>query len=295
MIGVLAAALAGLGAYLLWTATVHGRRGLGRRREARPVRPVSLLERTGLRPGELRRLAVPVSMAAAVSAAVGFVVFGGVLPAVVIGGFAASFPVATVRARRRRQLETAAGAWPTMLEELRLLTGSAGRSIPQALIEVGRRAPGELRPAFALAEREWLLTTDFELMVGVLKESLRDPTADIVAETLLVAYEVGGGLERPLGDLVEDRVLAQQGRKDALTKQAGVRFARLFVLLVPLGMALAGLSIGTGRSAYRTPGGQAAVVVAVLSVVACWLWAGRLLLLPGEPRVFTASAGGRPR
>ena len=35
-------------------------------------------------------------------------------------------------------------------------------------------------------------------------------------------------------------------------KQAGVRFARRFVLIVPVGMAVAGLSIGTGREAYRT-------------------------------------------
>ncbi len=97
---------------------------------------------------------------------------------------------------------------------------------------------------------------------------------------------MGAGLDRQLADLVEDRLLAEQGRKDALSKQAGVRFARLFVLLVPLGMALAGLSIGTGRAAYRSAGGQAAVVVALVSVVACWVWAGRLLVLPREPRVF---------
>lgn len=295
MIGVLAAALAGGGTYLLWSAVVHGRRGVAPRREPWAGRPADLLGRAGVRPGELRRLGAPAGVAAAVSAAAGFVVFGGPLPAVVIGLFGASFPVATARARRRRQRETAAGSWPAMLEELRLLTGSAGRSIPQAVIEVGRRAPAELRPAFALAEREWLLTTDFDRMVGVLKDGLRDPTADVVAETLLVAYEVGGGLERQLADLVEDRLLAQQGRKDALTKQAGVRFARIFVLLVPLGMALAGLSIGSGRAAYRAPSGQAAVVVAVLSVVACWLWAGRLLRLPAEPRVFAAPGGPVPR
>ena len=53
-----------------------------------------------------------------------------------------------------------------------------------------------------------------------------------------------------------------------------------------IGMALAGLSIGTGRSAYQTPGGQIAVTVGLLSVVACWFWSGRLMRLPGEPRVF---------
>ena len=70
------------------------------------------------------------------------------------------------------------------------------------------------------------------------------------------------------------------------SKHAGVRFARRFVLLVPLGMALVGMSIGNGRAAYATPWGQTMVVVGIASVVACWVWAGRLLRLPEEQRVF---------
>ena len=69
--------------------------------------------------------------------------------------------------------------------------------------------------------------------------------------------------------------------------QAGVRFARRFVLLVPLGMAAAGLSVGNGREAYRTPLGQVAVLAALAMVAVCWVWAGRILRLPEEERVFS--------
>jgi len=58
------------------------------------------------------------------------------------------------------------------------------------------------------------------------------------------------------------------------------------VLLVPLGMALAGLSIGTGRQAYQTAIGQIGVAVGLGMIVVCWVWAGRLLRLPEEERVF---------
>jgi tight adherence protein B len=173
------------------------------------------------------------------------------------------------------------------LEEIRLLTSSLGRSIPQALFEAGQRAPDVLRPAFAAAQREWSLSTDFARTVSVLKAGLADPTADAACETLLVAHEVGGAdLDRRLLALVEDRVIDVQGRKDARSKQAGVLFARRFVLAVPLGMALVGLSIGTGRRAYATAFGQTMVVVGVAAVVLCWVWAGRLLRLPEEQRVF---------
>jgi tight adherence protein B len=217
----------------------------------------------------------------------GYLLFGSVLPAVVAGLFAASFPVSAYRTKRRNSLAAASEAWPRMLEELRLRTGSLGQSIPQALFEVGRRAPADWRPAFAAAEREWLLTTDFPRTLSLLKDRLADPAVDAVCETLEVAHAVGGtDLDAKLGELIDDRVLDIQGRKDAASRQAGVRFARRFVLLVPLGMALAGLSIGTGRSAYQTPGGQIAVTIGLLSVVACWMWSGRLMRLPDEPRVF---------
>jgi tight adherence protein B len=65
-----------------------------------------------------------------------------------------------------------------------------------------------------------------------------------------------------------------------------VRFARRFVLLVPAGMAFVGLSIGNGRAAYATPWGQSMVALGIAGIVGCWLWAGRLLKLPEEERVF---------
>ena len=176
-----------------------------------------------------------------------------------------------------------------MIEELRLQATTLGRSIPQALFDVGGRAPVELRPAFAAAQREWLITTDFTRTLDVLKARLADPTADAVCETLLVAHEVGGtDLDRRLEALIDDRIQDTQGRKDARARQAGARFARRFVLIVPAGMALAGMSVGTGRAAYQTPTGQVLVVVAIALVIACWVWAGRIMQLPEEERVFDA-------
>jgi tight adherence protein B len=286
---------AGYGACLLYTAIVCGERGLAPRTvpavrtAAREVR--ARLGAAGLRGVDPLSLGAATAVFAVAGAAGALVLFGRVLPALAAGGFAASFPLAGFRARYQRRLDAAQDAWPRMLEELRLLTGSVGRSIPQALFEVGRRAPAELRPAFAVAHREWLLTMDFNRTVDVLKLQLADPTADVVCETLVVAHEVGGGgLDRRLAELIEDRILDSKGRKDAEAKQAGVRFARRFVLLVPLGMALAGLSIGTGRAAYEAESGQVAVTVGLAAVIVCWVWSGRLMRVPPEPRVFAQPA-----
>ena len=78
----------------------------------------------------------------------------------------------------------------------------------------------------------------------------------------------------------------QRHRRDAVARQSGVRFARWFTLIVPFGMAATGLSIGDGRAAYGTPLGQALVVVALVLILTFWIWAGRIMQLPKEDRVF---------
>ncbi len=281
--------MAGAGAHLLFTAVVLGQRRL--RTNPRPGRAAARrrdwLVQAGLADVPPRQLAAAIAALMVLAGLSAYAVFGGVVPAVTVAVFAGSFPIASSRARRASRRAAAMDAWPRMLEELRVLTSSLGRSIPQALFEVGRRAPVEMRAAFDAAHREWLLSTDFARTTAVLKAALADPTADVTCETLLVAHEVGGAdLDRRLEALVDDRVQDTQGRKDARAKQAGARFARRFVLIVPAGMAIAGMSVGTGRAAYATATGQVLVAVAIGLVIACWVWAGRIMRLPDEQRVF---------
>jgi len=279
------------GVHLLYTAAAM--RGSGavtvERRSSRPtVGGLSdWLAQAGLDDVRPQEFFAVMGVLFVLGAALAFAVFGAVVPALFLGAFAASFPVASYRARRRARRELAQESWPRMLEEIRILTGSLGRSVPQALFDVGARGPAEMRPAFAAAHREWLISTDFHRTVRVLKARLADPTADATCETLLVAHELGGtDLGRRLEALIEDRVQDVQGRKDARAKQAGARFARRFVLIVPLGMALAGMSVGNGRAAYQAPAGQLAVAIGLAVVVLCWLWAGSIMRIPEEQRVF---------
>ena len=218
---------------------------------------------------------------------VGLAVMGAAVPSLMLAAIGTVTPVGLIRRRRRHQLEEAREAWPAMIEEIRLLCSSVGRSIPQALFEVGRRAPEELRPAFEAAHREWLLTRDLTVTTELLRDQLADPTADSACETLLIAHQLGGAdLDRRLAALADDRRQDLLDRKDAKSRQAGVRFARRFVLLVPLGMALVGLSIGDGRAAYQSALGQMLALAALAVLFSCWVWSGRILRLPNEQRVF---------
>jgi tight adherence protein B len=240
---------------------------------------------TGRRPAELVGMALVVGV---LGGLVGVAIFGAAWPAVVVAlALGLGWPLASCRVRRERVRAVAQEAWPPLIEEVRVLTANLGRSVPQALFEAGARTPGEMRGAFEAAQREWLLSFDVERTVAVLKDRLADPTADAACETLLVAHQLGGAdLDRRLEALAADRQLDVQCRKDAGARQAGVRFARRFVLLVPCGMALVGAAIGTGRAAYGTAWGQTMVVIGVVVIAVCWFWAGRLLRLPVEERVW---------
>ena len=281
------------GVFLLYTAVALGWRGVGvgdgRIRSKTQVRADTQqwLAQAGLEGVSPAEFLTVMAVLLVVGAGLTFAVLGAPLPALAVGAFAATYPAASYRARRQQRRARAAESWPRMIEEIALLAGSLGRSIPQALFEVGRGAPEEMRPAFEAAHRQWLISTDFERSVAVLKAGLADATADAACETLLVAHEVGGtDVQRRLAALVEDRVADLQGRKDARARQAGARFARRFVLLVPVGMALVGLSISGGRNAYRSAEGQLAALAAIGMVVACWLWSARIMKLPEEERVF---------
>jgi tight adherence protein B len=296
LVGVGLAVSGGYGVYLAYTALALGWQGAGvgprdasGRRARRPVR--RWMDQVGLVDMRASELAAGMGVLAVVGAGAAYVVFGGVLAPLVCGGFASTFPLSAARARRRRRRDRAREAWPRMIEEVRLQTTTMGRSVPQALFAVGVRAPEEMRPAFEAAHREWLISTDFPRTLAVLRGRLGDATADMVCETLQIAHEVGGGdIGQRLAALAEDRVQDLQARKDADAKQAGARFARRFVLLVPAGMALAGLTIGNGRAAYQTPAGQVLVLVALALTGLCWLWAGRIMRLPSEQRVFAGRA-----
>jgi tight adherence protein B len=284
--------VAATGVFYLYTAAALGWRCLGL--APAPVRHPSgagrvhrWMARNGLAEARPRDLGAAVVLTFVVGASASHAIFGAAVPSLAVGTFAATFPPSSYRMRRSHRRATAQDAWPRLIEEMRILTGSLGRSIPRALFEVGRRAPREMQPAFDAAHREWLVSTDFARTLSVLKAGLADPTADATCETLLVAHSVGGNdLDRTLQALVEDRRQDTQGRKDARAKQAGARFARRFVLFVPFGMAVAGMSVGEGREAFASATGQLLASVAVAVIVCCWAWAGHILRLPTEERVF---------
>ncbi len=288
MIELLTITSGALGIHLLWSALAMGHPGFGHSpmQGARQTQR-SWMARTGLaamRERDILGTSVAVGFGVGLGA---WIIFGGVMITVfaALGGSCA--PVLAKRSRRRRHLSEAQHAWPRIIDDIRVMSGGMGKSLPDALFSAAERAPEALASGFVRARREWLLTTDFSRALLALKSDIAHPTADLVCETLTVAHEVGGvDLDRRLRDLAGNRLDDAQARQDARARQAGARFARSFVLLVPIGMALVGLSIGRGRTAYSTTPAQVLVLTGLAIIGGCWVWASHLMATPSEQRVF---------
>ena len=224
MIPLLIAFVAAYGVHLVYTSYAFGWKGhqpgpqVERKKRASSRDLISTLGLGDLNPGALISSMLVVAV---LGFAIGTLLFGGVLPATMIALFAAVSPVGVARVRHERLTDAAHHAWPGIIEEIRLLTGTLGRSIPQATFEVGLRTHDGLRPAFEEAHREWLISTDFGRSLDVLKRRLGHNTADVVAETLLTAHELGGGeVGNRLGALATDRMTDQRHRRDAVARSS---------------------------------------------------------------------------
>ena len=235
MIALLLAIVAGYGVHLVYSSVAFGWDGL----QPGPPAPETnasgkshFIEDLGLGEFDARSLVAAIAVLALMGFTFGIVLFNGIIAGVLLGMFAATVPVGVARIRHEQTINLAHQEWPSLIEEIRLLTGSLGRSIPQATFEVGLRSGDGLRPAFEEAHREWTISTDFNRSMRVLKAQLAHNTADIrgnnthiLAVKFLpnIGHKNGRGAEVINGDIKEPLNLSRMKFKcqDAIRTGSG--------------------------------------------------------------------------
>lgn len=121
-------------------------------------------------------------------------------------------PLGLVRWRARRRRASLRDLWPDAVDNIASAV-RAGLALPEALSQLGRRGPEELRPAFVSFAEDYRATGRFNECLDRLKERLSDPVGDRLVESLRIAREVGGS---DLGRLL--RTLATFLREDGRTR-----------------------------------------------------------------------------
>ena len=137
----------------------------------------------------------------------------GVAPvALSFAAMAGYAPLALVRMRARRRRASLRELWPDAVDNIASAV-RAGLALPEALVQLGRRGPEELRPAFQAFAEDYRATGRFHESLDQLKERLSDPVGDRLVESLRIAREVGGS---DLGRLL--RTLSTFLREDSRTR-----------------------------------------------------------------------------
>jgi len=162
---------------------------------------------------------VPPAAVPALSAGVGLVVAAAlwalsdaVIPSLAIGLVSSSLPVLVLRSAARRRTTAMREVWPEAVDHINSAI-RAGLSLPEALVQLSRKGPEELRPAFAEYALDYQASGDFAASLDRLKIRLADPVGDRIVEALRITRDVGG---TDLGGLL--RTLSAFLREDARTR-----------------------------------------------------------------------------
>ena len=162
---------------------------------------------------------VPPAAVPALSAGLGLVVAavlwaisGAVVPYLAIGIGASVLPVLVLRSAARRRTTAMREVWPEAVDHVNSAI-RAGLSLPEALVQLSRKGPEELRPAFTEFALDYQTSGDFANSLDRLKVRLADPVGDRIVEALRITRDVGG---TDLGSLL--RTLSAFLREDARTR-----------------------------------------------------------------------------
>ncbi|WP_087483572.1 type II secretion system F family protein [Brachybacterium massiliense] len=147
-----------------------------------------------------------------VVAAVLWAVSGAVVPSLAIGIGASVLPVLVLRSAARRRTTAMREVWPEAVDHVNSAI-RAGLSLPEALVQLSRKGPEELRPAFTEFALDYQTSGDFANSLDRLKVRLADPVGDRIVEALRITRDVGG---TDLGSLL--RTLSAFLREDARTR-----------------------------------------------------------------------------
>ncbi|WP_110588702.1 type II secretion system F family protein [Microbacterium suaedae] len=267
----------------LWPRDTQIRQGRDAKSGAISRHAAVVLEAAGYAHIAPRVLVVAMAACSALAAAMAWLATSSAPLAALGGGAAALAPIVWLRSRAARLVRQRRALWPDVCD---LLVGSvrAGLSLPDAVAVLGESAPSALRPAFGQFDRDMRASGHFPSSIDRLKQTLADPMADRIVETLRMAREVGGT------ELVAVlRALSASIRSDASvrgeveSRQSWTRGAAVLGAVAPW-IVLGMLSLRPeGAEAYSSPMGLTLIVVGVVVSFVSYRVMLRIGRLP-EPR-----------
>lgn len=260
----------------------------GRRMDDHPSdgRVRRALDAAGYAHAPSARVPIAAAASALLSAAVGWLVTGLPILALLAATAGAMAPAVWLTSRARRLRRARRALWPDVCELL-VASVRAGMPLPEAVSGLAVAGPPALRSAFAQFGNDLSASGHFDSAALRVKAALGDPVADRIVETLRMARQVGGTeltavLRALAGSVRADAAL----RGEVEARQSWIRGAAVLGVVAPWVVLALLATRPEGAAAYGSPEGVALVLGgAGVSVIAYRLMM-RLGRLPDPQRWF---------
>ncbi|MFH5878061.1 type II secretion system F family protein [Arthrobacter sp. NA-172] len=214
-----------------------------------------------------------------------FIMTASLSIAACFGLFGAWLPLAVVRWRARKRTAMLRALWPDVVDHLRSAI-RAGLSLPEALIQLGDKGPGELRGLFREFGADYRSGGQFDSALNKLKERLADPVADRIIEALRLTREVGGSdLGRLLGTLAEFLRESARTRSELEARQSWTINAARLAVAAPWIVLMLLASRPEAVAAYNSAAGISVLGGGLLISALCYWVMLRIGALPDDERV----------
>ena len=186
--------------------------------------------------------------------------------------------------QRRRAMELAE-SWPTYLEQTRAKMLASSRSLPYVIFEQTSVASPFLSELIQRGRREFENSGNLEKALKTVwragdNEEVTNYICSALCSTLgSTSSQIQNQLSAISGTVRSRNELKQETN----SRLSGVRTARIFILVIPAGMALAGLSFAGSVRPFLTVASIGQIVAALLLLATCWYWSTKLMHFPAWP------------
>ena len=226
------------------------------------------------------------AIVAVMSAALCQVLLGVTAITIAAGIAGLMLPTLLVMLKAQARRKATRTVWPDVVDHL-VSAVRSGLALPDSVSSLARSGPPETRDAFAGFEREYRATGSFSHAIDTLKDTLADPVADRIVETLRMAREVGGSdlamvLRSLAAWLRQDAAIRQEAeaRQSWVVNAAKLGVAAPWIILVLLA------SRPEAALAYNSPSGLVVIVGGLAVSVVAYRVMIALGKLPEEKRWF---------
>ena len=186
--------------------------------------------------------------------------------------------------RRLRRLELAS-SWASYLDQTRAKMLTTSRSLSYVLFEQGSAGSPFLAELMQQGRREFDNSGDLEkALQAVWSAGENEEVTNYVCSALCDSLgSTSSQIENQLS-LISSIVRSRNELKqETMSRLAGVRTARAFIVIIPIGLAMAGISFAGSISPFLTPVSVVQMLTAMAILTLCWFWSNRLMTFPAWP------------